>query len=162
LDYIDSSEDEEEENREEENEDEKEEVLEESMILVTNVREMMPIDTSCMTIRKTYSLYPADIVDGAIEKELMNTIEKDVFGFVGKVELSKLSRKLVMPTKFFLKNKGSEDAVDLKGRLVGGGNRQDETIYQRKSSPTAGAPTIFVMIVDASKGNKYVVVMDIP
>jgi len=85
-----------------------------------------------MTIREAYSLYPADIVDGAIEKELMNMIEKDVFGFVGKEEFSKLPRKVIMPTKFFLKNKGSEDAVDLKGRLVGGEHLQDETIYQRK------------------------------
>jgi len=77
-------------------------------------------------------------------------------------ERGKLSNKVIVPSKFFIKDKGSLSEPQLKGSFVGGGHRQDESIYERKSSPTAGTSSIFIMAVDAAHHKKHVVLADVP
>jgi len=99
-------------------------------------------------------------VDEAIEKEMKNMIDMGVFGSVERG--SDIPKKMVIPSKFFLKNKGNNDNVELKGRFVGGGHRQDETIYERKSSPTVSPQTIFITLADAAEKKKSILIADVP
>jgi len=150
---------------ENENEDESEEDIEEEEEIKVLVAEAAPVDISCMSIAQAYSIYPKTNVEItnveiAITKELQNMIDLGVFGPVEKG--SDISKKMVIPSKFFLKDKGSNGTVELKERFVGGGHRQDETIYERKSSPTASPQTIFVSVMDASEKKKSVLVADVP
>jgi len=145
-----------EEKSESESEDEDEEE-EEIKVLVT---EAAPVDTSCMSIGQAYSIYPKTNVEDAIAKELQNMIDMGVFGPIERG--SDIPKKMIIPSKFFLKDKGSNGTVELKGRFVGGGHRQDETIYERKSSPTASPQTIFISLMDAAEKKKSVLVGDVP
>ena len=154
--YPDDSEDSDDDDSEDSDDDDEAEEAEVLMV------EAVPLDTSCMTISQAYSMYPAAKVDEAIEKELSNMIDMKVFGLVSMQEHAGLSKKVIVPSKFFLKDKGSDLDPQLKGRFVGGGHRQDEQIYEKKSSPTAGTSTIMVMVADASHHGKYVLLGDIP
>ena len=120
------------------------------------------IDTNCMTIKQAMELYPKDKVEEAVVKELTNMTEKQVFKLVSKEERRKLPSDVIVPSKFFLKDKGQNLFIELKGRFVGGGHRQSETIYERKTSPTVATSTIFIVLVDAATNEKYTVTMDIP
>ena len=133
--------------------------LNESEVMVT---EAVPVDTNCMTISQAYSLYPADLVNEAMERELTNMIEKEVFGFVSIGDKKKIPRKMIVPSKCFTKDKGLGNRVELKGRFVGGGHRQDESTYERKSSPTASPSVIFITLADAGNKMKDTLVMDVP
>ena len=140
---------------EEEDEDDEQLETEESKVLVV---EAAPIDISCMTISEAFSIYPKDIVEEAIKKELQNMIEMKVFRMVA--DGTDVPRKMLIPSKFFLKDKESGGEAILKGRFVGGGHRQHED--ERKSSPTASPQTIFVTLMDASEKKKRVLVGDVP
>jgi len=113
------------------------------------VTEAVPVDTSCITINQAYGLYPVEVVNDAIKKELNNMINNGVFGLVSKEERKRIPYKMIVPSKFFIKDKGQGDRVELKGRFVGGGHRQDETIYKKKFSPTASPSVIFITLADA-------------
>jgi len=137
---------------ESESEDEDNEQIEvEEKVLVV---EAVPIDISCMTISEAFSIYPKDIVEEAIKKKLQNMIDMKVFGMV--TDGTDVPRKMLIPSKFFLHDKGSDGEAILKGRFVGGGHRQHEEIYERKSSPTASPQTIFVSLMDAPEKKKSV------
>jgi len=113
-----------------------------------------------MTIAQAYSLYPTEAVEKAIEGEMSNMILKGVFGMVKKGE--NIPGSLIIPSKFFIKDKGSDGNVELKGRFVGGGHRQNEHIYERKSSPTASSSTIFITVADAAEKKRSILVGDVP
>ena len=117
------------------------------------------VDTSVMTISEAMSVYTKDLVESAMNKEMLNMVEKGVFKRVSLKESSSIPKDLIIPSKLFLKDKGNKE---LKARFVGGGHRQCEKIYERKSSPTVGAATIFIVVVDAAHKNKVVAVLDVP
>ena len=117
------------------------------------------VDTSVMTISEAMSVYTKDLVESAVNKEMLNMVEKGVFKRVSLKESSSIPKDLIIPSKLFLKDKGNKE---LKARFVGGGHRQCEKIYERKSSPTVGAATIFIVVVDAAHKNKVVAVLDVP
>ena len=142
---------------EEDDEDDEELGIKESKVLVV---EAVPIDIFCMTISQAYSIYPKDKVVEAIEKEIKNMIDMGVFGPVEKG--SDIPKKMVIPSMFFLKDKGNSDNIELKGRFVGGGHRQDETIYERNSSPTTSPQTIFITLADAAEKKKSILIGDVP
>ena len=50
----------------------------------------------------------------------------------------------------------------MKATFVGGGHRQSEKIYERKSSPPVGAASIFIVVIDAAHANTVVGVLDVP
>ena len=131
--------------------------VEESKVLVV---EAAPVDTSCMSISEANSIYPKGIVEEAIEKEMKNMVQMGVFGMVENE--TNIPGKMIIPSKFFLKDKGSEGKTELKGRFVGGGHRQDDAIYERKSSPTASPQTIFITLMDAAEKKKSILAADIP
>jgi len=54
-----------------------------------------------MTIQEAFSIYPQDMVEEAIKKELQNMIEMKVFGIVDGTDVP---RKMLIPSKFFLKD----------------------------------------------------------
>ena len=121
------------------------------------------IDTSCMSVEEALKLYDPSLVYKAVEKELRNMLEMKVFKKLTREDLAELSSKVIMGSKFFLKDKGVMlNFIELKGRMVAGGHRQDVTIYERKSSPTVGAPIIYIVVIDAAAHRKYVIVMDVP
>ena len=111
-----------------------------------------------MTIAQAYSLHP-QAVEKAIEEEMSNMILKGVFGMVPKGE--NIPGSLIIPSKFFIKDKGSDGNVELKGRFVGDGHRENEHIYERKSSPTASSSTIFITLADAAEKKKSILVDDV-
>ena len=115
------------------------------------------VDTSVMTIVQAMSLYTKELVESAVKKETTNMVEKNVFKRISLKESSSIPKDLIIPSKLFIKDKGNKE---LKARFVGGGHRQSERIYERKSSPTVGAATIFIVVVDAANKNKVVAVMD--
>ena len=91
----DDSDDESEDDDDDSDEDEDDVEEEESEVLVT---EAVPLDTFCMTINQAYSMYPAEKVDEAIEKELTNMIEMEVFGLVPPQERALISKKFIVPS----------------------------------------------------------------
>jgi len=107
---------------EEEDEDDEQIEIEEKVLVV----EAAPIDILYMTICDAFSIYPKDIVEEAIMKELQNMIDMKVFGMV--TDGTDVPSKMLIPSKFFLKDKGSGGEAILKGRFVGGGHRQHEEI----------------------------------
>ena len=130
---------------------------------VSGVEKFNEINTSCMSVEEALKLYESSLVYKAVEKELKNMLDMKVFKRLSRHELAELSPKVVMGSKFFLKDKGvMANLIELKGRMVAGGHRQDITIYERKSSPTVGAPTIYVVMIDAAAHGKHIIVMDVP
>ena len=104
-----------------------------------------------MTIAQAMSLYTKELVKSAVKKEMTNMVEKNVFKRISLKESSSIPEDLIIPSKRFIKDKENKE---LKARFVGGGHRQSERVYERKSSPTVGAATIFIAVVDTAHKNK--------
>jgi hypothetical protein len=88
----------------------------------------------------------------AIQLELKHMHDKGVFLPINPLELDEQELNKCIPSFAFLKQKyradGSEDKI--KARLVAGGHRQDKTLYQDVSSPTANITHILTEAVIAS------------
>jgi hypothetical protein len=123
------------------------------------------IDRNCMTIKQAMSLHRRELVEAAIKRELTNMVEKSVFKVVNKDDAKQIIQGTIVPSKFFMKEKVNphdRSFLELKGRLVAGGHRQDPSIYESKGSPTAKTTTIFLMMADAAHRDRSVTYLDVP
>jgi hypothetical protein len=110
-----------------------------------------------MSIKTSIATFGMEATKESVQKELQNMMDKNVFSGVPPEQ--HVPKHFLIPSKLFIKVK---DDGSLKSRLVAGGHRQSEEVYDRKSSPTVGIPTIYIVAADAAHNNKDVACMDVP
>ena len=72
-------------------------------------------------------------------------------------------RKVLRAMTFFKEKKDSRGVFEkLKGRSVADGSKQDRSLYEDTSSPTASTPAVFLNLMIAAKEKRIVKVVDIP
>ena len=119
-----------------------------------------------------YNLSVSEAVDklgdkarGAMRDELVSLEEKKVFKPVFAGSLSEEQRKRVIPCKMFLKEKYLADGTfdKIKARLVGGGHRQDKTVYEveETSSPTASLTAVYAAMAICAAEKRSCATMDV-
>ena len=115
-----------------------------------------------VSVQKALSLYGDDASE-SIKKELKQLIDKGVFKPVRKADLSPDERKRAIRSLMFLKEKFTPSGKfqKLKARLVADGSRQDRTIYNDSSSPTASVPALFTVFGIAAAEGRDVASLDI-
>jgi len=96
-----------------------------------------------------------EAAEKSILKELGSIHAKGTFRPVQVRNLSFQQRKSIIPSKLFLRDKYAPDGTfeKLKSRLVGGGHRQDRTLYEdhERSSPTLSTTGVFTIAGIAAK-----------
>ena len=85
-----------------------------------------------MTTKESIDSFGFEATHVSVRKELQHMIDKGVFEVVNLSEHSQIDKRMIVPSKLFIKEKNGV----LKSRLVAGGHRQNPDIYERKSSPT--------------------------
>jgi hypothetical protein len=97
----------------------------------------------------------------ALAKELLQLVEKGVF--VGARRADVREGDSVIPSKTFLKDKRGPDGEFLitKARFVAGGHRQDRSLYEDVSSPTASVLAVYYVAAMAAREGRCVKVCDI-
>jgi hypothetical protein len=107
-----------------------------------------------MKIEEAMKVKPQE-AEQSILKELRSIHDKGTFKPIHIRDLSYQQRKSIIPSKLFLKDKYSPDGTfeKLKSRLVGGGHRQDRTLYEdhERSSPTLSTTGLFTIAGIAAK-----------
>ncbi len=98
-----------------------------------------------------------------IEKEMGQMLSKQVFHPVRASGLSPSQLRRIIPCKLFIKEKTDPHGVfdKLKGRLVAGGHRQDKTLYEDLSSPTADQSSVMTIAAIAACEHRKVATCDI-
>ena len=98
-----------------------------------------------------------------IEKELQQMLSKEVFHAVHASGLSHAQLRSIIPCKLFVKERLDPDGVfeKLKGRLVAGGHRQDKSLYEDLSSPTAEQSSVMTVAAIAASEGRHVATCDI-
>ena len=104
-----------------------------------------------------------DAAVSALQSELRQLVDKNVFTPVSPSTLSSDERCNAIPCSVFLKEKFKPDGSfdKLKARLVAGGHRQDRTMYVDVSSPTVDIASVFIGLSIAASRNLRLVVIDI-
>jgi len=98
----------------------------------------------------------------SVLKELSQMVDKKVWVAVDRKTIADPWK--ILPSFIFLKAKFKADGQfdKLKARLVGGGHKQDRTVYETVSSPTCDLSSVFIVAYQAAKENRKVVTADIP
>jgi hypothetical protein len=98
-----------------------------------------------------------------IQKELQQMLSKEVFHAVHASGLSHAQLRAIIPCKLFVKERLDPDGVfeKLKGRLVAGGHRQDKSLYEDLSSPTAEQASVMTVAAIAASEGRHVATCDI-
>ena len=138
------------------NEGEDEEKPEPEKVLVLTSSPNGP-DPSKLSIKQAINLYGKDKVYDAVGKELKSMI--DLRTFVGVPLSEDVPKENIVPSRMFLKIKATGE---LKARLVAGGHRQSEEIYERKSSPTAAFPTVVIVACESARRAYFNAAFDVP
>ena len=115
------------------------------------------IDLKKMKINEAIKLYGQSKTEEAIMAELSNMIKKEVFAPVPMHDQRAIPSKCIIPSMLFLKYKDGK----LKARLVAGGHRQDDKIYDRLTSPTIKNQTIFCLVAFAAEHLWFTATFDI-
>ena len=115
-----------------------------------------------VSVKKALEMY-GDNASESIKKELKQLIEKGVFKPVRRADLSYDERRRAIRSLMFLKEKFTPSGKfqKLKARLVADGSRQDRTIYNDSSSPTASVPALFTVFGIAAAEGRDVASLDI-
>jgi len=125
--------------------------------------------------RRTQSIFNMTVHDAltrygtraeeAIEKELKQLMDKEVFEPVQRNSLTAEEQRAIIPSKMFLKDKYKPDGSfdKIKARLVAGGHRQDRDLYEdvQISSPTVSTGNLFIVAVIAAEEGREVATADI-
>ena len=115
---------------------------------------------AAMSIKEAISKYGDESVALAGRTELLNCISKGVWECVPKNQPSAHP----IPSKLFLtaKHTTTGEFKLLKGRIVGGGHRQDVTMFTEAeiSSPTVALTSVMIGAAVASHHNEHVMTLD--
>jgi len=104
---------------------------------------LLTTELSNMTISQAKSLYGEHATNLAVCAELSGTMT--LKSFKGVLPSVKVDKENIVPSKIFPKVKSTGE---LKARLVAGGHKQKESVYEKQSAPTVNFPT--TLIVGAS------------
>ena len=110
-----------------------------------------------MSIQQATKLLGEEVVNKAVFKELKNMMRFKTFS--GVIPNQNVNKGNIVPSKLFLKLKTTGE---LKARLVAGGHRQAETIYERQSSPTVSFTTVLIVGMEASRQEWTTASIDVP
>ena len=112
-------------------------------------------ESSSMTIKEGREI-DENMANDAIDKELSQILQREVFNPILPEDVGDTS---VLPSSFILSRKGN----DFKGRLVGGGHRQNRKEYQvwETSSPTISIQGILSIISIAINTNSILSSVDV-
>ena len=101
------------------------------------------------------------LVVEAIDKELDILITKDVFDPVDPTTLTSRQLRSTIPSKMFVNPDGTVKKT--KARFVGGGHRQDRSLYQSSdtSSPTISLTALNVLLTIATMERREVYTIDV-
>ena len=131
-------------------------------------------DVKLLTINEDYAIFNLKIKE-ALKKHgrasLVSLIE-EIYGIhelktltpVEKKRLSNNQLRKIIRSKYFLKEKlnpHSGEFLQLKSRLVAGGDMQDRTVYEDISSPTVTLQSVFMIASLAAREKRKVVTADI-
>ena len=98
-----------------------------------------------------------------IVSELRQMIDKRVWAPVIGGKLTAMQRASTIRSSMFLKQKNNPDGsfLNLKARLVAGGDQQDKGLYEDLSSPTVSTSAVFTLLAVAAHEKRRVAVVDI-
>ena len=116
-----------------------------------------------MTIREGIKRKGEDAVRSVAE-EMIKLHDRDTFEGVHISDLTLEQIKGILPSKTFLKEKylSSGEYERTRGRLVGGGHRQDKEIYENNHSPTVATQSVFMLAAIAAGEQKAIATVDFP
>jgi hypothetical protein len=118
-----------------------------------------------ISVKEAAKLYP-EAADAAIRKELKQLYDLQTFSPVDPHTLTSEDRKSAIRSFLFLKEKFAADGSfeKLKARMVGGGDRQDRSLYSEEeiASPTATTSSILMCAAIAAKQGRKAVTLDVP
>ena len=102
-------------------------------------------------------------VEEAITGELKQLVDKKVWSYVKKADLSKSQRRSLIRSHMFMKDKYKSTGAfeKWKARLVAGGDTQDKSIYDDLSSPTVSLDSVFTIIAIAASERRHICTIDI-
>jgi hypothetical protein len=101
-----------------------------------------------ISIPEAYAQLDADEVESSILTEFANMEKFHVWDYVKDSDVPVRHKKLIIPSKMFLKKKydASGMYLKLKSRLVAGGHRQHEATFSATSSPTVDISSVFLSL----------------
>ncbi len=91
-------------------------------------------------------------IEEAIIKELQQLVDRPVWEYLHKRDLSKADRRKIIRSHIFMKDKFKSDGTfeKWKARLVSGEDTQDKSIDEDLSSPTVNLDSVFTIIAIAA------------
>ena len=116
-----------------------------------------------LTIKQGISTYGQAAVESVV-KEFQQHIKQGTFQPVHVDELHQNERRLIIPSKTFLKVKYSATGEfdKLKARNVAGGHLMDRELYDNIASPTAATASVVMIASITAKENRAVYTIDFP
>jgi hypothetical protein len=116
-----------------------------------------------LSIRKSLNGKYAMESENAIYDEFMNMKSNNVLLPVWWRDLTAVELSHVIPAHMFLKEKYKADGEfdKIKGRIVAGGDKQDESTYDNIASPTINSIVILALINIFTILNLFVIALDI-
>jgi len=114
---------------------------------------------SCTTGIQRYGKLAVESIYG----EVKQIDEKGTFQVRDPTKLTQKELAGVIPSHMFLKDKfkSTGEFDKLKSRLVGGGNKQDRSLYEDVSSPSVSTSAVFMVAAIAAAERRTVVTVDI-
>lgn len=105
-----------------------------------------------MSVNKSIETW-GDHAIKAISAEIQQMVEMEVFHGVHKSSLSEQEKRGIILCHMFLKEKKGADGKfqKIKARLVAGGDRQDRSVYESISSPTASLTAVLIIAAIAAR-----------
>ena len=115
-----------------------------------------------MSVKKGLREHP-DAAKTAITNELQEMLDLKVFKPMHMSDLTIEERFRIIRSSCFLKDKWTPSGVFLKikARLVAGGDRQDKSLYNNTSSPTASPTAVLAVCGQAAMEGRHVATIDI-
>ena len=114
---------------------------------------------SCKRAIATYGI----AATSAIEAEMKQMLDKDVFIPVDRRVLTREQIRTILSSSIFVKEKfmPAGDFDKLKARFVGGGNWQDRDDYLDVSSPAAALASLMMVVAIAARERRKVRSLDV-
>jgi hypothetical protein len=106
-----------------------------------------------LDINQAIKKFGKEATMAALDSELMNMINKSVFIPLTPEMLENIPKENIVPSSAFFKGKSDDEGffIEVKGRLVAGGHKQDESIFPKMSSPTVSPYTVFMQAAHAAE-----------